>query len=688
MNLAENYYHCFLGNGLDAVLVGYSGAMVPEKVGVDRCVWYKSDRYYPEDKLVMVAGRFPLDKPLEHAQGSGWYEIAPLGRSWYEVFYQGQRLEIISSDQHFDPRRGMLTTRVDFGPVQATVQTWMHATRSLLVEKYEFSQDVDFTAWMAPGIWQADGWDSDPFRSVQMDAEAAHGCYDLDETKGEFFLHLEPARPGVLADGAARGLRASGRTMMKVFSILDNRQCDLLAGSFDALIAPGYAALLDEHLAFWQAFFSRSSVSIPDEQFQYLYDASMYHFKAAQNPVSGGLPVNNLRRTWSSHIFWDSFFIQQALLEANHTAEALESCRFFERTAAAARRHAQEEFGCPGLKWDWEVTHDGRKAYGTLLHMKFQAHNNGSYANELWSYYQATQDRQALQEFFPILEGLATFFMQGIVIRTEQGWEIGPLVGVHESPVKVKNEGTSLAATIAILEHYADTAEILDCAADFSAECRQAAAGLRRTLDGLFNGRYFVSAEGLDNINMSSMAIIFPLGVIAASDPRAVLSAEAVLRNSYEHIERNGVYYNFPWSWGVQAAILARQGQGDLAWKALQQARPTICQFGGMAEVMEGKDWNMQYFETAQAAAVNALHAMLLQGDERQIRVFPALPEQWQQAAFERLLTQGLQVSARCESGAAHGEVLNISPVRIARELCVNGDTLMIDLQAGERYEF
>jgi hypothetical protein len=47
-----------------------------------------------------------------------------------------------------------------------------------------------------------------------------------------------------------------------------------------------------------------------------------------------------------------------------------------------------------------------------------------------------------------------------------------------------------------------------------------------------------------------------------------------------------------------------------------------------------------------------------------------------------------LQVSARCESGAAHGEVLNISPVRIARELRVNGDTLMIDLQAGERYEF
>ncbi|MEP7290383.1 MAG: hypothetical protein ABI835_01315, partial [Chloroflexota bacterium] len=83
MQLPENYYHCFLGNGTDAVLVGYTGSMVADKVGVDRCSWYKSDRYYPEDKLVMVAGRWPLEKPLEPApEGSGWFDAAPLGRTW------------------------------------------------------------------------------------------------------------------------------------------------------------------------------------------------------------------------------------------------------------------------------------------------------------------------------------------------------------------------------------------------------------------------------------------------------------------------------------------------------------------------------------------------------------------------------------------------------------------------------
>ena len=46
MRLPSNYYHCFLGNGLDAVLIGPTGSMTPDKFVVDRGEWYKSDRYF------------------------------------------------------------------------------------------------------------------------------------------------------------------------------------------------------------------------------------------------------------------------------------------------------------------------------------------------------------------------------------------------------------------------------------------------------------------------------------------------------------------------------------------------------------------------------------------------------------------------------------------------------------------
>src|SRR5664279_2439232 len=474
--------------------------MVADKVSVDRCNWYKSDRYYPEDKLVMVAGRFPIDKKLEHAEGSGWYEVAPLGRTWYHVLNgdsvgDGQRLELQSSDQRFVPQDGTLYTKVDYGSVKGEVVTWLHAQRSILIERYTFDQEVEFQAWIGPGVWIDDGWDTDPFRSVNMSDDSPEGRYDLGETQGMMALRVEPPPTHFGKEGNDRWVTVRAKSITKYFSITDNRQGALTAQALDDAIALSYDALRAEHVAFWKDYFAVSSISIPDEQFQYFYDASMYHFKAMQSVVSGGLPVNNLRRTWSSHIFWDSYFIHRALLEANHRDEALEGCRFFQRTLDHARRHARDEFGCDGLKWDWEITHDGRKAYGTLLHMKYQVHNNGSYANILWGYYEYTQDKAFLAEFYPIFEGLAQFFMSCIVEQTDQGYEIGYLVGVHESPVKVRNDGTNLAGTIAILRHYADAARILGRESEFSAKCITVADALVKRMDALYNGHYFKASD-------------------------------------------------------------------------------------------------------------------------------------------------------------------------------------------------
>lgn len=681
MNLPENYYHCFLGNGLDAVLVGYSGSMVSEKVSVDYCNWYKSDRYYPEHKLVKVAGRFPMEKDLQHAEGSSWFEIAPLGRTWYEVFLEGNQLEIQTSNQRFEPQKGLLHTELDFGPVQASVTTFLHAHRSVLIEHYEFTHEVEFHAWMAPGVWVEDGWHTTPFLSVVMDSAS----YDLGETQGRYYLQTEPLPSGEMKQGNARGIVTRGKVITKYFAIVDNRQGDTSDDRFRVRLMPGYDVLLASHVQFWQDYFSRSQVQLPDRQFQDFYDASLYHFKAAQSRDAGGLPVNNLRRTWSSHVFWDSYFIQQALIEANRLNESLEACRFFQRTVEHARKHARDEFGCNGLKWDWEITNDGRKAYGTLLHMKFQAHNNGSYANEIWQHYQYTQDRKFLNDFFPILEGLAEFFTECIVEETNRGFEIRPLVGVNENPHQVKNEGISLAATIVILEHYAEAAKILDKQNEFSQYCEKVSQGLRKTLDLLFNGEYFVSAEGATNINMSSMGVIYPMKVIPFQDPRALLTSQVLIK---EHEKDETKMDRFPWSNGVLGMILAQQGQGDAAWQIIERTRPTICQFGGMAEVMEKKEWNMQYFCTAQAAVIVAIHHLMLQGSEELISVFPALPPEWQTCSFTRLLTPGVEVSAAYERGHIQGQLRNITTQPISRTLKFGSETQSIHLEPGQMYGF
>ena len=693
MNLPPNYYHCFLGNGLDAVLIGYTGSMVADRVhGVDRCYWYKADRYYPEDKLVRVAGRFPIDRPLEHAEGSGWYEIAPLGRTWCEVCWQGQPLAVQASEQRFVPREGTLYSKVDYGPVSVEVTTFLHAARSILIEQHVFDREIEFRGWMGPGVWVEEGWDADPFYGVWMQEDAAEGHYDLGETQGVMALRLEPAPTGFGAQGRKRWLSVCGTVITKYFAILDNRQGSLDATILDWALALGYDALRQEHLGFWRDYFAPSRIRIPDPQFRRFYEASMYHFKAMQNRESGGLPVNNLRRTWSSHVFWDSYFIQRALLEANHMAEALEACRFFQRTLDHARRHAREEFGCEGLKWDWEITHDGRKAYGVLLHMKDQVHNNASYSNEIWQYYEFTQNQKMLREFYPILEGIARFFLDCVVEQSARGYETRFLVGVHESPVKVKNEGITLTGTIAILRHAADAARVLGIESKFSRRCAEVADELMKTVSWLYNGHYFASAEGSDTLNMSSLAPMYPMQVVDYKDARALQTARAYLEQYKGRIVGHGEAREagFPWAAGVLATIFARRGDGDIAWAIIEGTRPTICMHGGMTEVMMDGRWNMQYFGTAQGAVCTAIHNLLLQAHSDEIILFPALPRRWTEAAFDGLLVSGMEVSAAFDgaAGRVEGTVRNLSSSPLARHLRYSKQRVTVTLAPGEGQHF
>ena len=694
MKLPADYYHCFLGNGLDAVLIGYTGSMVSDKVGVDRCAWYKSDRYYPEDKLVMVAGRWPLDRPLEHAEGSGWYEIAPLGRTWYQVFLLGQAnspLEVSASQQRFVPQEGTLHSDVDYGPVFVQVTTFLHARRSLLVERYQFDREVEFQAWMGPGVWVDDIWDTDPFRSVTPADGKAEIHYDLGETRGMIAMGLEsaPARFGQAGDN--RWLRARGREFVKYFSISDDRQQETSPALIADAMQAGYDSLWAEHQRFWRSFFSRSAISIPSARFQFFYEASQYHFKAMQNPVSGGLPVNNLRRTWSSHVFWDSYFIQRALLEANHLPEALEAIRFFQRTEASARRHARDEFGCDGLKWDWEITHDGRKAYGALLHMKDQVHNNASYANEIWQYYDFTRDLPVLREFYPILDGIARYFLSDVVEKNGEEFSTRPVVGVHESPIRVRNDGITLAGAIVLLQHTVQAANILGIESDFVEDCAKAMRGLFRPLRDLYNGRYFTASADSTNLNMSSLGPIYPMRVFPFADPWALSTVQSYREHYHGRmVGHGGNQSGFPWSAGVLATVCACQRLGDQAWEIIEGTAPAICNFGGMTEVMEDGEWNMQYFGTAQGAVCTALHNLLLQGEADEIRVFPALPSSWREAAFDRLLANGCEVSARMSrgSGVIEGNLVNITSGPLTLWLRIGQLDEMVNVDSGETYRF
>lgn len=688
MGYGRTDYPAFLGNGHDAVLIGYTGAMVPDRPPngghpyLDRCQWYKSDRYYPEDRLAgVVPMRHPPFAEALPKTGKPWAELAPLGYTGYAVVADGQAGVVRAFDQVFVPEEGTVYTIVDWGVARAEVTTFLCPDRPLLVIRYRFDRPVRLRVWAAPGVWTEEAFETDPFDDLFFLDGRPAAFYRLGPYRGFIEVALaEATRWG--REGKVWWLEGEGRAFTHYFAIADDYAGPLDTEEIPRALTVGPEALHAQTRAFWRAYFAASRFEIPDPAFARVYRTSRYLFKAIQNPISGGLPVGNLRLTWSSHLFWDAYFIHRALLEANHVSEGEAAVDFFWRTREAAERHAREDFDAPGLKWDWELTHRGEPAYGIWMHQKEQVHNNAAYANMMFQQYAFTRDLRVLEWVLPLLEGLARFFLHAVVEETPRGFEIRPMVGVDERPVRVRNEGITLAGTIRLLERYAQAAGLLRREDGLARRCAEVAAGLRRTLDRLFNGRYFQASEEENRLNVSSLAPIYPMAVIPPDDPRAIQTARAYRqRYAGRMVGHGNSEAGFPWAAAILATVQAWQGDGAGAWETLEGIRPAFSRHGGIAETVDAEGrWNMQYFGTAHGALCTALHQLVVQSWEDRIRIGGAVPPTWTAGEWENLRAHGLLISGWWDRRRNRLEALlrNPTPEPISvRVQCGETDTVI-----------
>jgi hypothetical protein len=434
---------------------------------------------------------------------------------------------------------------------------------------------------------------------------------------------------------------------------------------------------------------SSPALEIPDPDYARLHAFSMYMFRAMQNRQSGGLPVNNLRRTFNSHVFWDGAFVQRALLEAGHVHPAREAWRFLARTREAAAANARDTFAAPGLHWDWETTHTGQRAYIPWLQQRFQVHNTPLLAHMILADYQATRDRAVLAEGYDLLAGAATFLLDATLVEEGPYLVTRPLVGSHEDAVPVVNDGATVASTLRLLRDVALAARLLGRDDPLARHCAVAAHRLRPTLDRLFNGRYFQASRDEDRLNTSSLTPLYPAGVISPHDPRARATTAAYEQLYAGRMAGHGNNeHGFPWSAGILARLLAYQGRVAAAWQQLDLTRVALCAQGGCAEFVDEQGrWNLQYFSTAQAALCSALHALVLQQHGAELRLFPALPPGWERCAFRGFLFAGLRLDAAYELGGVQLTVRNETdhPRRVSFRL--GAMVRRLELAAGTRQD-
>lgn len=133
--------------------------------------------------------------------------------------------------------------------------------------------------------------------------------------------------------------------------------------TFDKLLEKaktGVSALEGEHKAEWEEYFATSSISLPDERLEYVYNVSRYIAKAYQHPDTGLIALGMLPNHWKGGVWcsWDAEFAHEALLGCGNLKESAKYADSYVLTAPE-NYAAVKSCGYPGVAFSGWTTVGG-----------------------------------------------------------------------------------------------------------------------------------------------------------------------------------------------------------------------------------------------------------------------------------------------------------------------------------------
>jgi alpha-L-fucosidase 2 len=195
---------------------------------------------------------------------------------------------------------------------------------------------------------------------------------------------------------------------------------------------------------------------------------------------------------------------------------------------------------------------------------------------------------------------------------------------------------------------------------------------------------------------------IHPLGLLDVEGGEVERKIIEASLNNIEVLGTNAwVGYSFSW----MACILARVGRGDDALRYLSDFVTSFTLRNGFhcngEQTRKGlSDYHYRPFTLeGNFAAGQAVHEMLLQSWGGRLRIFPAVPGEWEDVSFEKLRAEGgYIVSAKRSAGRTLEVSVEATVDRSLRlvnpfvgglfqgdaDLEISGDELLIDLPAGQ----
>lgn len=430
-----------------------------------------------------------------------------------------------------------------------------------------------------------------------------------------------------------------------------------------AALAKGYEPLRQEHEAWWAEFWAKSSVQIPDPAIQLHYNLVQYYYGAASRRGSPPIPLQGVWSTdngklppWRGDYHHDlnTQLTYWAYLNSGRFDQGLSFIEFMWSLKPVHDEFARKFIGVPaGHVVPGVMALDG-KPMGSWFPYTLSTTMGAWVAQSFHLHWRYTMDKTFLAErAYPYCAGIGETLL-GLMKPDEKTGKLK--LPLSTSPEMHNNTQAAWFtpnsnSDLAILRWLFGANEEMASALGRHDDARKWKTALLN-LDELAvegdAGALRLSpdeSQTTSHRHLAHLMAIYPLGILhrdGTDRERAIIDA------SLQQIERLGdkAYCGYSHAW--RASMMARSGRPEQALESLLKYLPATRRNGfhcnnpkSSAVTLEGN-----------FAAGQAVHEMLLQSWGGKLRIFPAMPEQWKDAAFDRLRAEGgFIVSARRVAG-------------------------------------
>ncbi len=490
--------------------------------------------------------------------------------------------------------------------------------------------------------------------------------------------------------------------------------------------ARGLAGDLESHRYWWRRFWARSAVALPDSLLEKQWYLETYKFGAASRR---GAPPITLQAVWTADNGslppWKGDFHHDLNTElsywpcysGNRLEDGLAYLDWLWEIKPAAEAYTRAFFGTSGLNVPGVTTLEG-KAMGGWVQYSLSPTVSAWLAQHFYWHWTFSRDDDFLRErAYPWLRAVAVH-LDELGIRGADGRRRLPLSSspeINDNRLEAWFLDTTNYDLALIRWLYGAAAELAD-----EVELPEEAAKWRAVLSEWpdlardeADGRLLIApGEPLreSHRHFSHLMAIHPLGLVdwaKGDEDRRTIAA------SLADLDRLGTDWWCGYSFSWLGSLAARAGDGEKAARALRLFAKCFClpnsfhANGDQCQAGHSKFVYRPFTLEGNFAFAAAIQEMLLQGHTGVIRVFPAVPAAWREAAFATLRAPGaFLVSAKLAAGrvaevrvvAEKGGRLrladpfgpsgfSVSGV-IADRVAARDGILEIDLGAGERVVF